>query len=130
VKPFPIELVPITNQDRDKFEFALEIDSRKQSSTYQSEFLVAKSVQVPSNDPGEEFKIVDLNSLVVDHLRLLCKNIGITNFGSKNKFECRKMLADFLDYQKRLDAYGLHPASNAAKIQAVYKFVNLVQTQS
>ena len=33
VKPFPIELVPITDQDRDKFEFALEIDSRKQSST-------------------------------------------------------------------------------------------------
>ena len=106
--------------------FALEIDSRKQSSTYQSEFLVAKSVQVPSNDPGEEFKIVDFNSLVVDHLCLLCKNIGITNFVSKNKFECRKMLADFLDHQKRLNN-GLHPASNAARITStICRAVNVV----
>jgi hypothetical protein len=100
VKPFPTERVLITDQDQDKFEFALEIDSRKQSSTYQSEFLVAKSVQVPSSDPGEELKIVDLNSLAVDHLCLMCKNMGVTKFGSKNKFECRKILDDYLDYQK------------------------------
>jgi hypothetical protein len=64
---------------------------------------------------------------VADHFRILCKNVGITNFGSKNKFECRKMLANFLDYQKRLDAHGLYLASNVARITStICRAVNVV----
>jgi hypothetical protein len=37
------------------------------------------------------------------------------------------MLADILDYQKRLDACGPHPASNAARITStIYRAVNVV----
>jgi hypothetical protein len=39
VKPFPIGLVPITDQDQDKFEFALEIDGRKKAQHTRVSFL-------------------------------------------------------------------------------------------
>jgi hypothetical protein len=125
VKAFPVELTCITDRDRDKFELALEIDTRKQSKTFQTEFLVAKSVRVTKEDGSED--VIDLSSLIVDHLRILCKNVGISNFGSKNKFECRKAIADFLEYQNKLDSRGLHPTSNAARITStICRAVNVV----
>ena len=89
VKALPIEIAFLTDEDRAKFELALEIDSNPKSKTFGKEFLTAQSVRLPSSSSDEPAVNFDLKSLTVDHLRKLCTNIGIVNCGSHNKFNCR-----------------------------------------
>ena len=75
----------MTDEDRSKFGMALEVDSNPKSKTFGTEFLVVQTVNVIVNEKEVKF---DLRTLVVDHLRRLCKNVGVINCGSFNKFDC------------------------------------------
>ena len=85
IKALPSELVNVTDEDRSRFGLALELDPNPRSKNYGSECLVAKTVTV--NVDNREV-IVDLNTLAVDHLRILCKNLGVANCGNANTFGC------------------------------------------
>jgi hypothetical protein len=71
--------------------------------------------------------LFDLKTLIVDHLRRLCRNIGVVNCGSFNKFDCRKALATFLKYQEKLDEKGLSASSASARLTStIIRAVNIV----
>ena len=90
---------------------ALDLDPNPRSKNYGSEFLVAQTVTV--NVKNREV-VVDLKTLIVDHLRQLCKNVGAVNCGSANKFDCRKALATYIKYQDELKRKGLTATSTAS----------------
>jgi hypothetical protein len=92
VKNFPPELAWVTDQDRHNFVLAMDVDTNKKSKHFGNDQLVAQSVKVTINNVD---RVVDLKSLVVDHLRRLCKNLGMTHTGSLSKFEIRKAIASF-----------------------------------
>ena len=124
VKEFPSELACVTDEDRSKFGMALEVDSNPKSKTFGTEFLVVQTVNVIVNEKEVKF---DLRTLVVDHLRRLCKNVGVINCGSFNKFDCRKALATFLKYQDKLHNQGLSASSAAARLTStIIRAVNVV----
>ena len=126
VKVFPrSELACVTDEDRSKFGLAMEIDSNVKSKTYGTEFLVVQTIDVSvDNDKSVLF---DLKCLIVDHLRRLCKNVGVINCGSFNKFECRKALATFLKYQDKLQEKGLSARSTAGRLTStILRAVNVV----
>ncbi len=60
VKALPIEIAFLTDEDRAKFELALEIDSNPKSKTFGKEFLTAQSVRLSSNSPDEPAVNFDL----------------------------------------------------------------------
>ena len=114
----------MTDDDRSRFGLALELDPNPRSKSYGSECLVAQTVRVNVNN-GEV--IVDLKILIVDHLRRLCKNVGVVNCGSANKFECRKALATFIKYQDELERKGLTATSTASRLTStICRAVNVV----
>lgn len=90
IKSFPRELANVTDEDRSRFGLALELDPNPRSKYYGTESLVAQTVTV---DVDNREVVVDLKTLVVDHLHQLCKNVGAVNCGSANKFDCRKAIA-------------------------------------
>jgi hypothetical protein len=51
-------------------------------------------------------RVVDLNSLLVDHLCRLCKNLGMTHTGSLSKFEIRKAIASFFRGMENVEQSG------------------------
>jgi hypothetical protein len=80
VPPLPLELSSLTDRDRSKFDLVLEIDKMQRSATFGQEFLVARSVRVPStngkvDDPPTVF---DLGAVTIDNLRKLYTNIGVS----------------------------------------------------
>jgi hypothetical protein len=124
IKALPSELVNVTDEDRSRFGLALELDPNPRSKNYGSECLVAKTVTV--NVDNREV-IVDLNTLAVDHLRILCKNLGVANCGNANKFECRKGMATFIKYQDELQQKGLTATSTASRLTStICRIVNVV----
>lgn len=124
IKAFPIELANVTDDHRSRFSFALELDPNPRSKYYGSESLVAQAVAV--NVDNREV-VVDLKTLVVDHLRQLCKNIGVVNCGSANKFDCRKALATYIKYQDELERKGLTATSTASRLTStICRAVNVV----
>ncbi len=62
----------MTDDDRSRFRLALELDPNPRSKNYGSESLAAQTVTV--NVENSEV-VVDLKTLIVDHLRQLCKNV-------------------------------------------------------
>lgn len=99
VKEFPKELASVTGEDGSIFGMALEIDTNPKSKTFGAKVLVVQTVQVAvnnNNSNDSETILFDLKTLVIDHLRRFCKNVGVLNCGSLNKFDCRKALAKFL----------------------------------
>ncbi len=68
-----------------------------------------------------------LKSLFTIPLRTLCKNLGIANCGSKNKYELRKGIALFFSYQDKLEANGLKPSSHAGRLTStICRAINVV----
>jgi hypothetical protein len=129
VPPLPLELYSLTDCDCSKFDLVLEIDKTHRSATFGQEFLVAKSVRVPStngkvDDPPTVFNLGDIT---VDNLRKLCTNIGVSNAGSLSKFNCRKAVAIYFWYQESLSNIGIRPTSHASGItSSVCRAVNVV----
>jgi hypothetical protein len=81
----PVSLAFLTDKDRNKFHSAMEVDANPKSLAYGQSFLCVQSVLVP-NEEGVDTPY-DLKSLFTLPLQTLCKNLGITNCGSKNKFD-------------------------------------------
>jgi hypothetical protein len=126
-RDLPLELALLTDKDRDKFALVLEIDINKKSPSFSKEFLVAKSVTLQSTSSYELPIYYDLATLTVDHLRKLCKNIGIVNCGSHNKFNCRKAIATYFRYQEMLTESGLKPTSHSSRVTStVCRVINVV----
>jgi hypothetical protein len=121
----PVSLSFLTDRDRNKFHLALEVDANPKSQTYGQSFLCVQSVLVP-NEEGIDTPY-DLKSLFTVPLRTLCKNLGIANCGSKNKFELRKAIALFFTYQDKLEANGLNPSSHAGRLTSTLcRAINVV----
>ena len=124
IKTFPQELANVTDEDRSRFCLALELDPNPKSKNYGSESLVAQTVTV--NFENREV-VVDLKTLIVDHLRQLCKNVGAVNCCSANKFDCRKALATYFKYQDELERKGLTATSTASRLTStICRAVNVV----
>ena len=69
----------------------------------------------------------DLKTLFTLPLRILCRNLGIVNCGSKNKFECRRTIAALFSYQDDLETNGLKPRSHAWRLASTLcRAVNVV----
>jgi hypothetical protein len=47
------------------------------------------------DDVAGSTKMYELSSLTIDGLRKLCKNIGVVNCGSHNKYNCGKAIATY-----------------------------------
>jgi hypothetical protein len=124
IKSFPRELANVTDEDRSRFGLALELDPNPRSKYYGTESLVAQTVTV---DVDNREVVVDLKTLVVDHLRQLCKNVGAVNCGSANKFDCRKAIATYIKYQNELERKGLTASSTASRVTStICRAVNVV----
>ena len=124
IKTFPRELANVTDEDRSRFRLALELDPNPRSKNYGSESLVAQTVTVHVENREV---VVDLKTLIVDHLRQLCKNVGAVNCGSANKFDCRKALATYIKYQDELERKGLTATSTASRLTStICRAVNVV----
>ncbi|KAI2490486.1 hypothetical protein MHU86_24083 [Fragilaria crotonensis] len=65
-----------------------------------------------NNNNDSETILFDLKTLVIDHLRRFCKNVGVLNCGSLNKFDCRKALAKFLKIKDPQHHYHHHQEDN------------------
>ena len=94
-KSLPPDLALLTDNDRQRFTLALEIDPNHKSKGFEKEFMVAQSVCVPPTSADEPPVVYNLKQLLVEHIRKLCSNLGITNCGSKNNFNCRKATATY-----------------------------------
>jgi hypothetical protein len=130
VKVFPPVLAKVTDDDRKNFGLALELDPNPKSKYFGSECLVAQTVTVKDDDTGEEI-LYDLKPLVLDHLRQLCRNVGVCNAGSMNKFELRKALAAFINYQNELDRKGISATSTASRLTStICRAVNVVFSEN
>jgi hypothetical protein len=88
----------INDKDRDKFDLVLEADSNVKSKEYGKEFYVARYITIEPTADYPEGKF-DIDKLTIELLRKLCKNVGISNCGLHNKFNCRKAIATFFRYQ-------------------------------
>ena len=108
VKEFPPELVWVTDQDRKEFVLAMEVDTNKKSKHFGPDQLVAQSVTVQINHIDG---IVGLNTLVLDHLRRLSKNLGMRHAGSLSKFEIRKSIAAYFNGMDNLEKNCILPTT-------------------
>ena len=71
--------------------------------------------------------LFDLKTLFTIPLRILCRNLGIVNCGSKNKFECRRTIAALFLYQDKLETNGLMPRSHAGRLTSTLcRAINVV----
>ena len=124
VKDFPPELAWVTDQDRKDFLLVMEVDTNKKSKHFGHDQLVAQSVKVTINDVE---RVVDLNSLVVDHLRRLCKNLGMTHTGSHSKFEIRKSIATYFQGMENLEQSGITPTTVASRrTSTILRLINVI----
>jgi hypothetical protein len=125
VKPLPLEVIALTDKDSDMFVISMENDPNTKSTTYGNEFSVVTSVKL--KDGGQ----YNLKSLTVEQTRVLCRNIGVLNCGSMNKFCCRKAIANFITYQSSLMMAGLNPRSNWARVTStVLRAVNVIFSET
>ena len=108
-KLLPPILALLTDKDRAKFSSAMEVDPNAKSQTYGRSFMCVQSVLLP-NQQGVPSPY-NRKDLFTVPLRTLCKNLGISNCGSKNKFECRRAIAAYLAYEEQLQKHGLQPSS-------------------
>ena len=126
-KPLPPDLALLTDNDRQKFTLALEIDPNHKSKGFGKEFMAAQSVCVPPASAGEPPVVYNLKQLLVEHIRKLCSNLGITNCGSQNNFNCRKAIASYFRYEDALHGTGMKPTSHASVLTStVCRAINVV----
>ena len=78
----PSDLALLTHEDQPKVTLALEIDPNLQSKGFGKEFMVAQSVCVPPASAERPPIVYNLKMLIIEHIRKLCLNVGITNCGS------------------------------------------------
>lgn len=124
IHPMPVELIALTEKDVPGFLLARECDLLNKESKGE-EFLVAQSYRGIKEDGTELF--VDLNKLSSDHLRQLCRNIGVKNVSTLNKFGCRKAMANHFVYQKELVDKGLPPTSQSGRTTSnILRAINVV----
>ena len=95
-KPLPSDLALLTDDDRQKFTLALEIDPNQKSNGFGKEFMAAQSVCIRPASADEPPVVYNLKELLVEHICKLCSNLGITNCGSQNNFNCQKAIATYL----------------------------------
>ena len=82
---------------------------------------------IERGEQGGAETLVDLKGLFAMQLQTLCKNLGIPNSVSQNKYECCRMLARLFLYQDKLETIGLKPTSNAGlMISSICCAVNVV----
>ena len=126
-KPLPSDLALLTDDDRQKFTLALEIDPNQKSNRFGKEFMAAQSVCIRPASADEPPVVYNLKELLVEHVRKLCSNLGITNCGSQNNFNCRKAIATYFRYEDALDATGMKPRSHASMLtNTVCRAINVV----
>lgn len=77
--------------------------------------LVAQSVAVQINHVD---RVVELNTLVLDHLRQLCKNLGMRHVGLLSKFKIQKSIAVCFDSMDNTETNGISPATIASSRRA------------
>jgi hypothetical protein len=124
VKPLPDFLSSLTDKDREKFVITLEADPNQKSGTYGTEFPAVQAISVQVDGEEEEFSA---HTLTVDQFRIMCKNVGVSNCGSKNKFQCRTAIARHFRFLDDLDKRGLKPTSHASRVTStVCRAVNVV----
>jgi hypothetical protein len=118
------EHVWVTDQDRKDFVLAMEIDTNKKSKHFGLDQLVAQSVTVRINHID---RVVELNTLVLDHLRRLCKNLGMRHVGSLSKFEIRKSIATYFDGMDNMEKNGISPTTVASRrTSTILRLVNVI----
>lgn len=88
--PIPHPFADLTFGDRSKFECQDEFDSKASNEEDRGPFSVATAFKL-LDDAGVE-NLIALPTLV-DHLRHVCKSVGLRNSGSWSKFMCRRQLA-------------------------------------
>jgi hypothetical protein len=72
-------------------------------------------------------RVVELNTLVLDHLRRLCKNLGIRHVGSLSKFEIRKSIATYFDGMDNMEKNGISPTTVASRrTNTILRLVNII----
>ena len=113
-KSLPAALAAITDQDRNKFTIALEVDNLPKSPNYGQEFNVVQGIKL-LDDNGCKY-VFDLNNLALDQTRQLCRNVGVTNCGSMSKYHCRQAIARFFEYQDKLETNGIAPTTHASRL--------------
>jgi hypothetical protein len=124
VKEFPPELAWVTDQDRKNFVLAMEVDTNKKSKHFGLDQLVAQSVTVQINHVD---RVVELNTLILDHLRRLCKNLGMRHVGSLSKFEIRKSIATYFNSMDNLEKSGVSPTTVASRrTSTILRLVNVI----
>jgi hypothetical protein len=126
VKSLPAAiLATLSDKDKDRFTFALECDPNPKSKNYGKEYNVVQKVKVTKDTDNDEY--FDLTTLNQDQIRVLCRNIGVTNCGSSSKFVCRKTIAAYLQYRESLQKVGLAPTSHSSRVTStVCRAVNVV----
>ncbi len=122
-----IRIALLTDEDRPKFMLAFEIDPNPKSKGFGKEFTVAQSVCIQPASADKPPVVYNLKLLIVEHIRKLCSNIGITNCGSQNNFNCQKAIAAYFWYEDALDANGMKPTSHASSLTStICRAINVV----
>jgi hypothetical protein len=119
VKDLPSELSLLDDKDCEKFVLILEAENNPKSQFYKKKFLVAQSVRILESEEHPDGKF-DLNKLTIEQMRKSCKNVGISNCGSQNKFNSRKASGTYFQYQEMLQKNGMKPSTHSARVTSTY----------
>ena len=126
-KPLPSDLALLTDDDQQKFTLALEIDPNQKSKGLGKEFMAAQSVYIRPASADEPPVVYNLKQLLVEHICKLCSNLGITNCGSQNNFNCQKAIATCVRYGDALHGTGMkHRARASVLTSTVCRAINVV----
>ena len=117
IKPLPDPIADMTSVDSHCLIILEELDPHSKSKIY------GKSMHVVSHNDDD----IVLDHLTTDQGRLLARNIGVPNLGSKNKFVCRLAIASYFEFQHQLSSFGLSPTAWANQTTAnVCRAVNVI----
>jgi hypothetical protein len=124
VHPMPKALLGIGEKDSKGFFLSMECDTNAKSETYGLEFLVAQTF-TSTNDKGEQ-ETIDLKELSLDHLRSVCRSLGVSQVSNLNKFTSRKQIAVWCQYQSTLKKSGLAASTYADRLTSnICRLVNV-----
>lgn len=94
-KELPQALSRLTESNfRSILKFRLETDTSEKG-----EVMVA--YEAVFDEEGDIVETYDLNKLTLDHLRILCKKVGVQYVNKCSKFQCRKALWVLANYQNQ-----------------------------
>jgi hypothetical protein len=122
--PMPKALLGIGEKDVASFVLSLECDTNQKSETFGQEFMLAQGFNTV--DEHNNPHTIDLKDLSLDHLRNLCRSIGVSHVSNLNKFTCRKQIAVWCNYQTSLKDSGLVATSYAGRLTSnICRLVNV-----